>query len=242
MKNYIKIRGARVNNLKSVDLDIPLNTITCFFGASGSGKTSIAFHTLYAESKRRFLNSFPTYLKFFSERPAPVDVDEIKPVLPVFALPQINPIVGTRSIVADIMHLTELLQSHFYHYGVEICNEHKDEFVPYMISDHIKQILSSNKKHASNQKYYVYISRENFLELFETSPFPSRSAKSILSKSYNDFNEDDDLWEVSRFKESNLGDKLNTSLAAYLDKGCHLYLLDETNNKMISLEYKNGYL
>ena len=77
---YINIKGARVNNLKSVDLKIPINKITCFAGPSGSGKSSIAFHTLYAESKRRFLNSFPTYLKFFSDRPAPVDVELIEPV------------------------------------------------------------------------------------------------------------------------------------------------------------------
>ncbi|MEX1100088.1 MAG: hypothetical protein WEB87_06665, partial [Bacteriovoracaceae bacterium] len=56
-EEYIRIRGARVNNLKSIDIDLPINKITCFAGPSGSGKTSLAFHTVYNESKRRFLNS-----------------------------------------------------------------------------------------------------------------------------------------------------------------------------------------
>ena len=141
MADFIKIRGARVHNLKNIDLDIPLNKLTCFFGPSGSGKTSLAFHTLYSESKRRFLNSFPTYLKFFSERPAPVDVDEIYPVLPVFGLPQINPVVGARSNVSDIMHLTELLQSHFYHNSKEQCPIHHEEFVPLEIQHYLNKNL-----------------------------------------------------------------------------------------------------
>ncbi len=60
-KETLEIKGANTNNLKNVDLEIPLNKITCFAGVSGSGKTSLAFHTLYTESKRRFLISFPTY-------------------------------------------------------------------------------------------------------------------------------------------------------------------------------------
>ena len=63
--NVIEIRGARVHNLKNVDLDIPLRKLICFGGPSGSGKTSLAFHTLLTESKRRFLNSFPNSVKFF---------------------------------------------------------------------------------------------------------------------------------------------------------------------------------
>ena len=123
-ENVIRIRGARVNNLKSIDIDLPTKAITCFGGPSGSGKTSLAFHTVYNESKRRFLNSFPNYLKFFSDRPAPVDVDEIFPVLPVFGLPQINPVMGTRSVIADTMRLSEIFQNLYFHHANEYCPEH----------------------------------------------------------------------------------------------------------------------
>lgn len=107
----IEIRGARVHNLKNLDLNIPLRQLICLGGPSGSGKTSLAFHTLLTESKRRFVNSFPNSLKFFTERPAPVDVDSIYPVLPVFGLPQINPVMGARSVVSDIMKVTDSLQN-----------------------------------------------------------------------------------------------------------------------------------
>ena len=56
MDEMIKIVGARVNNLKNVDVEFPRNKITCFVGPSGSGKSSLAFHTIFSESKRRFLN------------------------------------------------------------------------------------------------------------------------------------------------------------------------------------------
>ena len=149
----IKIRGARVNNLKNVDLDIPINKITCIFGRSGSGKTSIAFHTLFSESKRRFLNSFPTYLKFFSDRPAPVDVDSIDPVLPVFGLPQINPVVGTRSTVADVMNLTEQVQNLYGSHSVEKCPIHFQELEKELIS----------KKYYESINHISYTSKFSFI-------------------------------------------------------------------------------
>ncbi len=123
-QDYIKIRGARVHNLKNVDIDIPLGKLICFAGPSGSGKTSLAFHTLLNESKRRFVNSFPNSVKFFADRPAAVDVDEIFPVLPVFGLPQINPVMGSRSTVSDIMRVTEPLQSLYFNYAQEFCPTH----------------------------------------------------------------------------------------------------------------------
>jgi excinuclease ABC subunit A len=107
--DFIEIRGARVHNLKNVDVNIPLRKMICFAGPSGSGKTSLAFHTLLTESKRRFINSFPNSMKFFTERPAAVDVDQIFPVLPVFGLPQINPVMGSRAVVSDVMRLTDSL-------------------------------------------------------------------------------------------------------------------------------------
>ena len=118
---YIEIRGARVHNLKNVDLNIPLRKLVCFAGPSGSGKTSLAFHTILTESKRRFVNSFPNSMKFFTERPAAVDVDSIFPVLPVFGLPQINPVLGARTVVADVMRLTDSLQNLWFSFSRLFC-------------------------------------------------------------------------------------------------------------------------
>lgn len=235
MKDVIKIRGARVNNLQNVDVDIPLNKLTCFFGPSGSGKTSLAFHTLYSESKRRFLNSFPTYLKFFSDRPAPVDVDEIFPVLPVFGLPQINPVVGTRSNVADIMHLTELLQNHFFHYSEELCRVHFKEFVEFRFSDYIKEFMEDDE----SEVYHLFVGSTDFMEFFDSKPFPSRSIKSKRSKKVLDFEKEHEFWEVLRFKEKTLS-KLDEKVKEYLDKQVTLFIFSEKLNKLTKLDYKSG--
>lgn len=238
MDKFINIRGARVNNLKDVDLKIPLNKLTCFFGPSGSGKTSIAFHTLYSESKRRFLNSFPTYLKFFSERPAPVDVDEISPVLPVFGLPQNNPVVGSRSNVADTMHLTDIFQSLFYYYANERCSLHGEEFELYEPIDKINEIIT---EYPEKTTFYVLLERDLFVDFFKDSPFPSRSLKSRRSKKISDFDKDHAFWEVLRFKKGNLK-SINEKLKPYLDKGLSLILLEESSKKIFDFNFqKNSY-
>ena len=194
---FIKIRGARVNNLKGVDVDIPLNQLTCFTGPSGSGKTSLAFQTIYSESKRRFINSFPTSVKFFIERPAPVDVDSITPVLPVFGLPQINPVIGTRSNVADVMHMTGLLQNYFGHYSKELCPLHLEEFKPQLFSDYLLEEISSDKREGM---FHVLVEKEEFIEKMVNTPFPSRSIKSNRSRKISEFDKEHLYWEVFRFK------------------------------------------
>lgn len=223
---YINIKGARVNNLKSVDLKIPINKITCFAGPSGSGKTSIAFHTLFAESKRRFLNSFPTYLKFFSDRPAPVDVDLIEPVLPVFGLPQINPVVGTRACVSDTMHLTELLQNLYANSSKELCPTHKCELERTSILDTISPFLSKLKEESV---VYILTNKENFITFLKDSPFPNRSFSSEKLEVHS-FDKDDEYWELVRFKVKGV-DKLHKKIEQYVEKNIPLYIFtDKTSN------------
>lgn len=223
---FIKIRGARVHNLKNIDLDIPINKISCFYGPSGSGKSSLAFHTLFAESKRRFLNSFPTYLKFFSDRPAPADVDSINPVLPVFALPQINPIVGTRSNVADIMQLTGLLQSHFFHFSRQICPIHKTDLASEKISSLVENMVDEDGIN------YIFMRGDEFKQNFSNMPFPSRSIRNQNAKKVDEFNEGDEFWEILRFK-AKTREALDKKLLPYLD--FDLFLFNEKTGKIKKL-------
>jgi excinuclease ABC subunit A len=198
-RDIIRIRGARVHNLKNVNIDIPLNKLICFAGPSGSGKTSLAFHTLLNESKRRFVNSFPNSMKFFADRPTAVDVDEIFPVLPVFGLPQINPVMGSRSIVADIMRLTETLQGLFYHYAKEYCPKHKVQVEIVSFSSQLKKCL----KIKDSDVWHVLIEKELGLAILGESFIPPRSWDS-KNKKISEFSPEDDYWEVFRFKESTL--------------------------------------
>ena len=233
MQKNIVIKGARVNNLKNVDLEFPLNKMTCFLGPSGSGKTSLAFQTIHSESKRRFLNSFPTYLKFFSDRPAPVDVDEIYPVLPVFGLPQINPVVGTRSNVADVMHLTELLQSHFFNYSEELCPEHKVPFKAREFSDILKSYVEDDSNH------HLFIKAQDFLDLFVNLPLPTRSLKSTRAKTITEFEKEHDFWEVARFKPQSI-ERINDKVKDYIAKGVDVYVFSTELKKLKHVTFKKG--
>jgi excinuclease ABC subunit A len=196
----IEIRGARVHNLKNVDLDIPLRKLVCFAGPSGSGKTSLAFHTLLTESKRRFVNSFPNSMKFFTERPAAVDVDSIFPVLPVFGLPQINPVVGSRSVVADIMRLTDSLQNLYFGYSKELCPNHETELKVRAVS---WQLSEQVKNKVKGGVYYVFLTPNEYQRVFGENFLPARSL-SVKRKTVEAFNQEDEYWEVMRFKFENL--------------------------------------
>ena len=123
----IKVLGARTHNLKNIDVEIPINQITCLWGPSGSGKSSLAFHTLLAESKRRFLNSLPNDIKFFWATPQAADVDSIKPILPVWGLHQNNPILGSRPTLSDMISLTDHLQVIYHRWSKKLCPEHLEE-------------------------------------------------------------------------------------------------------------------
>lgn len=197
---YIEIRGARVHNLKNVDLDIPLRKLVCFSGPSGSGKTSLAFHTLLTESKRRFVNSFPNSMKFFTERPAAVDVDRIFPVLPVFGLPQINPVMGSRTVVADVMRLTDSLQNLFFTASTELCPIHQCELHIRQTGEQIKEQIA---KPVPQGTYHILLGPNEYLRVFGEGFLPPRSY-SLKRKTVEPFQEGDELWEVLRFKFENL--------------------------------------
>lgn len=195
--DFIEVRGARVHNLKNVDLDIPLRKLVCFAGPSGSGKTSLAFHTLLTESKRRFVNSFPNSMKFFTERPAAVDVDRIFPVLPVFGLPQINPVVGSRSVVADVMRLTDSLQNLWFGSSKELCPTHHTELVITPVGEQIRSQVKADKG-----IFYILLSPGEFQRVFGEEYLPPRTYN--RKTGMVEFNQEDELWEVTRFKMENM--------------------------------------
>ncbi|MCI0921535.1 excinuclease ABC subunit UvrA [Sphingobacterium rhinopitheci] len=110
-KSYIQIKGARVNNLKNIDVDIPKNKLVVITGMSGSGKSSLAFDTLYAEGQRRYVESLSSYARQFMGRMNKPEVDYIKGIAPAIAIEQkvitSNPrsTVGTSTEIYDYMKL-----------------------------------------------------------------------------------------------------------------------------------------
>jgi len=89
-RDCIEIRGARQNNLKGVDLDLALGKLTVVTGPSGSGKSSLAFDTIYAEGQRRYVETFSPYMRQFLERMDKPRVDDIRGIPPAIAIEQSN--------------------------------------------------------------------------------------------------------------------------------------------------------
>ena len=108
-KNLI-IRGARQNNLKNIDLVLPHNRVIAITGVSGSGKSSLAFDTVFAEGQWRFIESLSTYARLFLEKLDRPDVDEIQNIRPAIALEQKNPVRGSRSTVGTLTELYDLFR------------------------------------------------------------------------------------------------------------------------------------
>ncbi len=108
--SFIQIRGARQNNLKGIDLDLPLGALTVICGASGSGKSSLAFDTLYAEGQRRYVETFSPYTRQFLERMDKPKVDAILGIPPAIAIEQANAIRTTRSTVGTMTEINDYLK------------------------------------------------------------------------------------------------------------------------------------
>src|SRR5687768_16578610 len=103
----IELRGARTNNLKSVDLEIQPGTLLVVTGPSGAGKSSLAFSTLYAEGQRRYVESFSAYARQFLDRMARPDVDSIEGVPPAIAIDQTSAVKTSRSTVGTMTEITD---------------------------------------------------------------------------------------------------------------------------------------
>jgi excinuclease ABC subunit A len=117
----IELRGVRTHNLHAVDVDIPRFALTVVSGVSGSGKSSLAFDTLYAEGQRRYTESLSTYARQFLQQMERPPVDEIRNVQPALALRQKNDVSNARSTVSTITELDDHLQLVFSHAGVTHC-------------------------------------------------------------------------------------------------------------------------
>ena len=118
---FIRIRNARQNNLKNLDLDIPLNALTVVTGVSGSGKSTLAFDILYAEGQRRYVESFSAYARQFLDRMDKPDVEAIEGIPPTIAIDQSRPVRTSRSTVGTMTELHDHFKLLFAKIAVLYC-------------------------------------------------------------------------------------------------------------------------
>src|SRR5256885_16404858 len=117
----ISVRGARVNNLKNISFAIPINQMTVVTGVSGSGKSSLAFDTVYAEGQRRYVESLSAYARQFLERMDKPDVDEVRGIAPAIAIRQKNSTRNPRSTVSTQTEIYDYLRLLYARIGTTIC-------------------------------------------------------------------------------------------------------------------------
>ena len=103
----IRLRGVRQNNLKNIDLDVPLRQLVVIAGLSGSGKSSLAFETLFAEGQRRYIETFSPYARQFLDRMDKPQADSIEGIPPAIAIEQRNTVKSTRSTVGTMTEITD---------------------------------------------------------------------------------------------------------------------------------------
>ncbi|MBW2428842.1 MAG: excinuclease ABC subunit A, partial [Deltaproteobacteria bacterium] len=126
----IQIKGARQHNLKSLDLEIPLNQITVVTGVSGSGKSSLAFDTLYAEGQRRYVETFSPYARQFMDRMDRPQMDKIEGIPPAIAIDRKDPVRTSRSTVGTMTEVTDYVKLLFARLGQLHCRSCGQPVVP----------------------------------------------------------------------------------------------------------------
>ena len=127
--DWVKVRGARVHNLKNIDVDIPRNRLVVITGLSGSGKSSLAFDTIYAEGQRRYVESLSAYARQFLERMEKPDVDRIDGISPAIAIRQKNSIRNPRSTVGTTTEIHDYMRLLFARVGRTYCRNCSREVV-----------------------------------------------------------------------------------------------------------------
>ncbi len=121
MSSHIRIFGARQNNLKNLDVSIDTGKLLVITGVSGSGKSSLAFDTLYAEGQRRYVETFSPYARQFLDRMDKPQVDRIEGILPAIAIDQVNPVRNSRSTVGTMTELNDHLKLLYARLGRLYC-------------------------------------------------------------------------------------------------------------------------
>src|SRR4249920_1986393 len=137
----IQIRGARTHNLKNIDLDLPRDKLVVLTGLSGSGKSSLAFDTLYAEGQRRYVESLSAYARQFLSIMEKPDVDTIEGLSPAISIEQKSTSHNPRSTVGTVTEIYDYLRLLYARAGIPRCPDHGLDLAAQTVSQMVDQAL-----------------------------------------------------------------------------------------------------
>jgi excinuclease ABC subunit A len=162
--SVIYLEGVRTHNLKNITVEIPKGKITVITGPSGSGKSSLAFDTLYAEGQRRYIESLSAYVRQFLERMEKPDVDVVRGISPTVAIEQRRMSRNPRSTVATMTEIYDYLRLLYGRAGVVVCPECKIPVVKYTP----QLILSFIRNHLRNKRIYIFFDAKSIDGIVES--------------------------------------------------------------------------
>ncbi|MGO1893809.1 MAG: excinuclease ABC subunit UvrA, partial [Luteimonas sp.] len=151
--DYIRIRGARTHNLKNVDVELPRDKLIVITGLSGSGKSSLAFDTIYAEGQRRYVESLSAYARQFLSVMEKPDIDHIEGLSPAISIEQKSTSHNPRSTVGTITEIYDYLRLLYARVGLPRCPEHHYPLEAQTVSQMVDQVmaLGSDPAHAERR-------------------------------------------------------------------------------------------
>ncbi len=149
MSKTIQIRGARTHNLQGIDLDLPRDRLIVFTGLSGSGKSSLAFDTIYAEGQRRYVESLSAYARQFLSMMEKPDVDSIEGLSPAISIEQKSTSHNPRSTVGTVTEIYDYLRLLYARAGIPRCPDHGLDLSAQTVSEMVDQVLALPGRHAA---------------------------------------------------------------------------------------------
>ena len=145
-RQFIKIRGANEHNLKNIDLDIPRNELVVLTGISGSGKSSLAFDTIYAEGQRRYMESLSSYARQFLGQMEKPDVESIEGLSPAISIDQKSTNRNPRSTVGTVTEIYDYFRLFYARIGIPHCPNCGKEIKKQTVDQMVDQIMELPEK------------------------------------------------------------------------------------------------